>query len=100
MTGGSPARAYSTAGASDTACHPLLTITDCVEGSTAAVLMHHSRTACGKRSMLFGSGVGPAMVKISFITGCPLDDRCGSVCVAFGSSTAILFTPTPPSEPA
>src|SRR5438093_10495450 len=75
----------------------LLTITDCVEGSTAAVLMHHSRTASGKWARNAGSGVGPAMVKISFITSSPLDDACDSTCEAFGSSTATLFTPSPPS---
>src|SRR5262245_15803028 len=35
----------------------LLTITDIVNGSTAAVLMHHSRTAFGNWLMNSGSGV-------------------------------------------
>jgi hypothetical protein len=75
-------------------------MTDRVEGSTAAALMHHSFTAlgnCGTRSV---SGVGPAMVRIAFITSVPFEEACGSTIVSFGSSTAILFTPSPPSLPA
>src|SRR5947208_1985250 len=78
----------------------LLTITDIVQGSTAAVLMHHSRTAPGYWFVNSGSGVGPAMVRTSFMTSRPLDDACGSTMVAFGSSTAILLMPSPPSAPA
>src|SRR5436309_4463729 len=78
----------------------LLTITDMVDGSTTAVLMHHSRTALGNWAVCSGSGVGPAMVKTSFMTRRPLEDACGSTIVAFGSSTAILLTPSPPSAPA
>src|SRR5204862_8223713 len=78
----------------------LLTITDIVPASTAAVLMHHSRTALGYWAMNSGSGVGPAMVRTSFITSRPLEDACGSTMVAFGSGTAILFAPSPPSSPA
>ena len=38
----------------------LLTMTDDVDGSTAPVLMHHSRTALGYWAVNSGSGVGPA----------------------------------------
>src|SRR5262245_53825526 len=78
----------------------LLTMIDLVDGSTAAVLMHHSRTAFGNCARYSGSGVGPATVRISFMTGWPFDDGCGSAMVALGSSTAILLTPSPPSSPA
>src|SRR5438874_4973716 len=77
----------------------LLTRTAPVNGPTTAVLMHHSRTALGYWAMNSGSGVGPAMVKTSCMTSRPLEDACGSTMVAFGSSTAILFTPSPPSPP-
>lgn len=43
----------------------LLARTDLVIGSTAAELMHHSRTALGKP---LGSGVTPFMAITSFIT--------------------------------
>src|SRR5438309_1341117 len=78
----------------------LLAITAFVDGSTAAVLMHHSRTALGNCAMNSWSGVGPAMVRMAFITSWPFDDACGSTIVSLGSSTAILFTPSPPSRPA
>ena len=75
-------------------------MTDLVAGSTAAVLMHHSRTAVGNCAVNSGSGVGPAMVKTAFMTSTPSEDACGSTMVSLGSSTAILFTPSPPSRPA
>ena len=50
----------------------LLARTDLVNGSTAAVLMHHSRTALGNCARCSGSGVTPAMLRISFITSWPL----------------------------
>ena len=53
--------------------------------SMAALLMHHSRKP-------LPSGVGPSIVITSFITVTPV---MGSVMVAFGSSTAILFRPSP-----
>src|SRR4051794_27255851 len=78
----------------------LLTMIERVNGSTAAVLMHHSRTALGNWAAASGSGVGPAMDRTSFITSKPLDEGCGAGIVSFGSSTATRFTPFPPSRPA
>src|SRR5687768_12932783 len=61
-----------------------------VAGLTAAVLMHHSRTAYGKvGDNLSWSGVGPIMVNTSRISTKPLADVCGSIWVVLGSSNAI-----------
>src|SRR5688500_121150 len=65
-----------------------------VAGFTAAVLMHHSRTAYGNWAGWL-SGVGPIMVNTSRISTKPLAERCGSIWVVLGSSRAIRFTPSP-----
>src|SRR5438105_12230369 len=70
----------------------LLISTDDVNGSTAAVLTHHSRTALAGAPP--PSAVGPRIVITSRITvTAPLT---GSACVrVFGSSTATRFLPSP-----
>ena len=64
-----------------------------VAGSTAAVLMHHSRTPPGWSA----SGVRPRIVRTSCITVAPVT---GSIMVALGSRMAILFWPLPVPIPA
>ena len=70
----------------------LLTSTELVNGSTAAVLMHHSFTPPGTSE----SGVGPSFVMTSRITGMPL---MVSVWVCTGSTIATWFCPLPPAAP-
>ena len=68
----------------------------CVAGLTAAVLMHHSRRAFGNVPERYsGSGVGPLTANTSRISTSPLAEGWGSICVALGSRSAILFSPSP-----
>ena len=67
-----------------------------VAGFTAAVLMHHSRTALGNVVLnRLASGVGPITVSTSRISTSPPADGCGSICVLDGSSSAMRLTPSP-----